>query len=206
MSQQIYWLLYPLSPLICSINFATYQISLCMWVYFGGLYNSIPMYCVSLWQDNNVLITTAISWNQQSKSSHFLFLPLQECLTILFLRNFYLFIWRDSEWEREHKQKGAEGEGEADSPLSSEPARGSTPGLRDHDLGRRQILNRLSHSGVPWNVFLFMSALSDKVWHHFKVVQKSVFRLNGNSVFFYFLFFEILLIYMSIWGEVTSLH
>ena len=42
----------------------------------------------------------------------------------------------------------AEGEGEADSPLSRELMRGLIPGPWDHDLSRRQMLNHLSHSGA----------------------------------------------------------
>jgi len=42
----------------------------------------------------------------------------------------------------------AEGEGEAGSPLSREPNAGLwDPG--DHDLSRRQTLNRLTHPGAP---------------------------------------------------------
>ena len=41
----------------------------------------------------------------------------------------------------------AEGEGEADSPLSREPKAGS--GSRDHDLSQKQMLNRLNHPGAP---------------------------------------------------------
>ena len=43
----------------------------------------------------------------------------------------------------------AEGEGEADSPLSRELMRGLIPGSWDHDLSQRQMLNHLSHPGAP---------------------------------------------------------
>ena len=43
----------------------------------------------------------------------------------------------------------AEGEGEADSPLSRELMRGLIPGPWDHDLSQRQMLNHLSHPGAP---------------------------------------------------------
>jgi len=44
--------------------------------------------------------------------------------------------------EREYKPGGeAEGEGEADSPLSREPNEGLIPGPWDHDLSRRQVAN-----------------------------------------------------------------
>ena len=53
---------------------------------------------------------------------------------------------------RERAQTGgwAEGEreGEADSPLSREPNVGLNPKTQDHDLSRRQTLNRLSHPGA----------------------------------------------------------
>ena len=45
----------------------------------------------------------------------------------------------------------AEGEGEADSPLSREPMWGSIPGPWDHDLSQtlRQTLNQLSNPCAP---------------------------------------------------------
>ena len=58
--------------------------------------------------------------------------------------------------EREHKQReGAEGEGEAGSPLSKEPedmgldprTPQDSPGPRDHDLSQRQTLNQ---GPCPW--------------------------------------------------------
>ena len=57
---------------------------------------------------------------------------------IIFFLRFYLF-----ERENDHTSGGAEaeGEGEADSPLSRKPSMGSIPGLWDHD--------RLSHPGAP---------------------------------------------------------
>ena len=47
----------------------------------------------------------------------------------------------------------AEGEGEADSPLSRELMRGLIPVSRDHNLSRRQMLNHLSHPGAPQRGF-----------------------------------------------------
>jgi len=44
---------------------------------------------------------------------------------------------------------GGEGEREAGSPLSREPDAASIPGSWDHDLSRRQLLNRLSYPGAP---------------------------------------------------------
>ena len=53
---------------------------------------------------------------------------------------------RERERERESMSggkvgRGAQEEGEADSPLSREPNAGSIPGPWDHDLSRRQMLN-----------------------------------------------------------------
>ena len=56
----------------------------------------------------------------------------------------------------EHKQGGGEGtEGEeADSLLRREPdGWGSIAGPWDHDLSQRQMLNELSHPGLPRNSF-----------------------------------------------------
>ena len=52
----------------------------------------------------------------------------------------------------QEQRRGAKGEGEADSSLSKEPNPGldpRTPGPRDHDLSRRQMLSQLSHTGTP---------------------------------------------------------
>ena len=63
------------------------------------------------------------------------------------------------EREREHEQgQGAEGEGEANSLLSGEPNVGLHPRTPDHDLSRRQMLNRLSHPGAP-KILFFLSNL-----------------------------------------------
>ena len=53
--------------------------------------------------------------------------------------------------QRENKQgeQQAEGEEEADSPLSREPDVGLQPGPRDHDLGPRQTLSQPSPPGIP---------------------------------------------------------
>nr|XP_054367125.1 E3 ubiquitin-protein transferase RMND5B isoform X6 [Mirounga angustirostris] len=53
---------------------------------------------------------------------------------------------------REHKQGERQAEGEAGSLLS--PMRDLIPGTWDHDLSRRQTLNRLSHPGAPVLTFL----------------------------------------------------
>ncbi|XP_064446501.1 polyamine deacetylase HDAC10 isoform X14 [Mirounga angustirostris] len=53
---------------------------------------------------------------------------------------------RKTQREREHKR--GVGEGEAGSRRAGSPMRGWIPGLRDHDLGRRQTPNRLSHPGA----------------------------------------------------------
>ena len=60
--------------------------------------------------------------------------------------SFLRFDWliRDSE----HKQ-GQQAEGEASSPLSREPDVERDPRTLVHDLSRRQMLNRLNHSGTP---------------------------------------------------------
>jgi len=47
----------------------------------------------------------------------------------------------------------AEGEAEAESPLSREP-NPRTPGPQDHDLIQSQMLNQLSHPGAPGILFL----------------------------------------------------
>ena len=63
-----------------------------------------------------------------------------------------LFIYL-RETERSQAGGGAEGEGEASSPLSKEPnlgLRGLIPGPWDHDLSQREVINWLSHPGVPW--------------------------------------------------------
>ena len=46
-------------------------------------------------------------------------------------------------------REGAEGEREADSLLNEEPDVGPIAGPQDHDLSGRQMLNQLSHPGVP---------------------------------------------------------
>ena len=51
-----------------------------------------------------------------------------------------------------------QGEGEADSPLSREPDVEHDPGIRDHDLSRRQMLNGVSHPGS-----LHCTLLSNKI-------------------------------------------
>ena len=48
-------------------------------------------------------------------------------------------------------------EGEAD-PLSREPNARLDPGTWDHDLSRRQTLNRLSHPCAPLILFLYVRA------------------------------------------------
>ena len=64
-----------------------------------------------------------------------------------FTEDFFIYLF---ERERAQTGGGVEGVGEADSPLSREPwwMRGSIPGLWDHDLSSRQMLNRLSHPGA----------------------------------------------------------
>jgi len=56
---------------------------------------------------------------------------------------------------------GAEAKGEVDSPPSREPHVGLDPGTLDHDLSRRQILDRLSHPGIlssrSISIFLFFA-------------------------------------------------
>ncbi|XP_064447640.1 gamma-aminobutyric acid receptor-associated protein-like 1 isoform X5 [Mirounga angustirostris] len=55
---------------------------------------------------------------------------------------FYLFIHeRQRERQRQREKQASRGAGS--------PMRDSIPGPRDHDLSRRQTLNRLSHPGVP---------------------------------------------------------
>ena len=66
---------------------------------------------------------------------------------------------------REHKQEGGvQGEGKADSPLHREPNVGLNPGIEDHDLSRRQMINQLSHPGAPTfkslNEFIFVYIVS----------------------------------------------
>ena len=63
---------------------------------------------------------------------------------------------REREREREREstnagwgEEGADGEGEADSPLSREPEERFHPRTQAHDLSRRQTLNGLSHPGAP---------------------------------------------------------
>ena len=64
------------------------------------------------------------------------------------LKRFYLFIWeRESMSGVEGLWGGAEGEGEADSPLCREPI----PGPWDYNLSWRQMLNWLNHPVMPWN-------------------------------------------------------
>ena len=63
-----------------------------------------------------------------------------------------LFFWKIlfiylSKRENTSEGGGAEGEGEADSPLSREPNVRLNPRTQDHDLRRRQMFNQLSHSG-----------------------------------------------------------
>ena len=59
-----------------------------------------------------------------------------------FKKRFYLFTW-----EIEHKQ--GEWEREEQAPRwAGSPMWGSIPGPGDHDLSRRQTLNRLSHPGA----------------------------------------------------------
>ena len=57
------------------------------------------------------------------------------------------------ERERDHKQGGGV-DREAGSPLNKEPdvRQDSIPGPWDHDLSRRQMLNRLSHPGAPYGI------------------------------------------------------
>ena len=61
------------------------------------------------------------------------------------------FVFKDSIYlfEKEQARERAEAEGQADFPLTGSPMQGSIPGLWDHDLSRRQMLNRLSHPGTP---------------------------------------------------------
>ena len=59
---------------------------------------------------------------------------------------------------------GAEGEGEADHKAVS-PIWGLIPGLRDHDLSQRQMLNRLSHPGVLPTFILMCNETSIEVLH-----------------------------------------
>ena len=44
---------------------------------------------------------------------------------------------------------GAEGEGEAYTPLSAEPDTGLNPSTLSHDLSQSQMLNQLSHPSTP---------------------------------------------------------
>ena len=64
--------------------------------------------------------------------------------SLLLLRFIYLF---DREPANVHKQGEPQGEGEAGPPQSRESDAGLYP--RDHDLIRRQMLNRLSHPDIP---------------------------------------------------------
>jgi len=69
-------------------------------------------------------------------------------IKIFFLKISLIYLL-ERESKRAYKQ-GEWAEGEAGSPLSKEPDRGhSIPGHQDHDLSRRQMLNQMSHPGVP---------------------------------------------------------
>ena len=57
--------------------------------------------------------------------------------TLFFLKILFIYLT-----ERESTVgRRAEGEGEADSPLSREPDTGLDPRAQEHDLSRRQMLN-----------------------------------------------------------------
>ena len=75
------------------------------------------------------------------------------CLILfIFLKKDFIYL---REREREHERRGgAGGEGEAGGLLSREPDRGLDPGPRQHELSRRQTLNRLGHPGTPTCVIL----------------------------------------------------
>ena len=68
---------------------------------------------------------------------HFLFLSFPLCSFLFFLRFIYLF-------DRERAQQG-----EQQREREKQVMRGSIPGLWDHDLSQRQMLNHLSHPGTP---------------------------------------------------------
>lgn len=59
-----------------------------------------------------------------------------------FKKNLYLF-------EREGQSTSRGGEGKTDSLLNKEPPKGSVPGHWDHDLSKKQMLNRQSHPDIP---------------------------------------------------------
>ena len=62
---------------------------------------------------------------------------------------------RERERENMHARgRGAEGEEQADTPLSRESDTGLDPRILNHDLSRRQTVNRLSHAGAPHYLFL----------------------------------------------------
>lgn len=79
--------------------------------------------------------------------------------------------------ETAHKQvdQQTEGEGEVGSLLSREPDWVSIPGLWDHDLSQRQMLNRLSHPGALQ--FFFLISLAINYTHPFSLSNELTFTL-----------------------------
>jgi len=68
---------------------------------------------------------------------------------------FYFFFKGFIYFEREKAQAGA-GAGQRERQASrwaGGPMRGSIPGRFDHDMSRRQPLNKLSHPGAPGTYF-----------------------------------------------------
>lgn len=72
----------------------------------------------------------------------------------IFTLDFFFKIFFERQTDRQHEQRG---EGEAG--LAGSPMQDSTPGPRDHDLSRRQMLNQVSHAGTPDAGFLKKSVI-----------------------------------------------
>ena len=59
---------------------------------------------------------------------------------------------KKNERVRENKWR----EGLRDSPLSREPNSGAIPGLQDHNLSGREMLNQLSHPSAPSKYYYYL--------------------------------------------------
>ena len=90
---------------------------------------------------------------------------------LLFLR-LYLFIQQiESTHMQKQEEQQAEGEREADSPLSREPATGLVPGPWDHNLSQRQMLHQLNHPRAP-GLHSFLSHDSSTMSHKRRTLDK----------------------------------
>ena len=118
------------------------------------------------------------------------------------------FLFLDFIWERERAQVGCRAEG-LDAGFDLGLDQGLNPGLdpelQDHDLSRRQMLNRMGHPDTPQNIQFSIKNRSKGVGVKVRQVRPSHSKVRSGPVYWNFWYF-CSNVCVCVWGGLHSFH